>query len=66
MNTSRATVGIAIAFLAAALLVAGAAHQKSQKAAPSARDPSVPSASDTFRQAGTKTVSSGNVEDMAY
>ena len=64
MNTSRATVGIAIIFLAAALSLAGA-PQLNEKSAALAGDPSVPSASEAFR-AETKSASTGNVEDMAY
>ena len=64
MNTSRATVGIAIIFLAAALSLAGA-PQPNEKPAAFMGDPSVPSASEAFR-GETKGVSTGNVQDMAY
>lgn len=64
MNTSRATVGIAIIFLAAALSLAGA-PQPSEKTAVFVGDPSVPSATEAFR-GETKSVPTGNVEDMAY
>ena len=65
MNTSRATVGIAIIFLAAALSLAGTPHQSEHTAAFTG-DPSVPPASEAFRQAETKNISQGNVEDLAY
>jgi hypothetical protein len=63
MNTSRATVGIAIAFLAAALSLAIVPHE----AAPAAYagDPSVPPASEVFRN-DTKPAEPGNVTDLAY
>ena len=65
MNTSRATVGLAIVFLAAALTLAALPHE--QQAGPAfTGDPSVPSASEAFRNAETKTASQGNVVDMAY
>jgi hypothetical protein len=65
MNTSRAVVGIAIVFLAAALSLAAIPHQH-QPAPAFTGDPSVPPASEVFRQGETKNVSQGNVEDMAY
>jgi hypothetical protein len=65
MNTSRATVGIAIVFLAAALSLAGTPHTVEGGAAFTG-DPSVPPASEVFRVGDTKNVSQGNVEDMAY
>jgi hypothetical protein len=64
MNTSRATVGIAIVFLAAALSLAAIPH--SERVTAFTGDPSVPSASEAFRAGDTKTVSQGNVEDLAY
>lgn len=64
MNTSRATVGIAIVFLAAALSLAGTPHPVDSAGA-YAGDPSVPSASEAFRS-DTKNVSQGNVVDLAY
>ncbi len=64
MNTSRATVGIAIVFLAAALSLAGAPHPADPGAY--SGDPSVPPASEVFRNGETKNVSQGNVEDLAY
>jgi hypothetical protein len=66
MNTSRATVAIAIIFLAAALTLAGAPQQNGDNAAQSPRDPSVPSASEAFKQSESKGLSQGNVEDLAY
>ena len=66
MNTSRATVGIAIACLAAALSLTGAPHQSRERAAAFKADPSVPPASEAFRQGDMKTASEGNVQDMAY
>jgi hypothetical protein len=65
MNTSRATIGIAVVFLAAALSLAAVPHN-SEQAAPFKGDPSVPSASEVFRGGDTKNVSQGNVEDLAY
>ena len=65
MNTPRATVGIAIFFLAAALSLAGT-HQRHERLAAVNADPSVPPASEAFRQGETKNVSQGNVEDMTY
>ncbi len=64
MNKSRAIVGIAIVFLAAALSLAAVPH--SEHAGPFTGDPSVPSASEAFRAGDTKTASQGNVEDLAY
>ena len=64
MNTSRATIGIAIVFLAAALSLAGVPH--SEHGAAPAGDPSVPPASEVFRAGETKPVAQGNVEDLAY
>ena len=66
MNTSRATVGIAIIFLAAALSLAGVPHQSSERAAAFTGDPSVPPASVAFKQSDSKGVTHGNVEDLAY
>ena len=68
MNTSRATVGIAIVFLAAALSLAGAPHSVERGTGNTghAGDPSVPPASEVFRAGETKNVSQGNVEDLAY
>ena len=63
MNTSRATVGIAIVFLAAALSLAATPHSYTSSAS-YAGDPSVPPASEALRD--TKTATQGNVEDMAY
>ena len=65
MNTFRATVGIAIVFLAAALTLAGAPHTL-ERGSGYAGDPSVPPASEVFRAGDTKTVAQGNVEDLAY
>ena len=65
MNTSRATVGIAIVFLAAALSLAGAPHTV-ERGTGYTGDPSVPPASEVFRAGETKNVSQGNVEDLAY
>jgi hypothetical protein len=62
MNKPRATVGIAIVFLAAALSLAGIPHGYEPGAF--AGDPSVPSASEALRE--TKTASQGNVVDMTY
>jgi hypothetical protein len=65
MNTTRATVGIAIVFLAAALTLAGTPH--APEGAPAfTGDPSVPPASEVFSAADTKRVAQGNVEDLAY
>ena len=66
MNTSRATVGIAIIFLAAALSLVGAPHQSSERAAAFKGDPSVPPASEALRQGDMKAAPEGNVQDMAY
>ena len=63
MNTSRATVGIAIVFLAAALSLAATPHSYTAVAA-FAGDPSVPPASEALRD--TKDAPQGNVQDMAY
>ncbi len=65
MNTSRATVGIAIVFLAAALMLAGSPHPSDPPQA-FAGDPSVPSAAEAFRTADEKVAAQGNVVDMAY
>ena len=65
MNTPRASVGIAIVFLAAALSLAGTPHTVERSAAYTG-DPSVPPASEVFRDGDTKTVSQGNVVDLAY
>ena len=65
MNTSRATVGIAIVFLAAALSLAGTPHVADHGAA-YAGDPSVPPASEVFSRGETRNVAQGNVEDLAY
>jgi hypothetical protein len=65
MNSSRATVGIAIVFLAAALSLA--AIPRERPAAPAfSGDPSVPSATAAFREGDAKTAAQGNVVDMAY
>jgi len=63
MNTSRATVGIAIVFLAAALSLAATPHSYIASAS-YAGDPSVPPASEALRDA--KDAPQGNVVDMAY
>jgi hypothetical protein len=65
MNPFRATVGIAIVFLAAALTLAGAPHTV-ERGTGYTGDPSVPPASDVFRAGETKTAAQGNVEDLAY
>ena len=65
MNTPRATVGIAIIFLAAALSLAGA-PPRGERTTAYTGDPSVPPASEALRQGDTKNASQGNVEDMAY
>ncbi len=63
MNTSRATVAIAIVFLAAALSLAGTPHSYTSSAT-YAGDPSVPPAGEALREA--KDTPQGNVVDMAY
>ena len=63
MNTSRATVGIAIVFLAAALSLAATPHSFTGSAS-YAGDPSVPPAGEALRDA--KDAPQGNVVDMAY
>ena len=65
MNTSRATVGIAIVFLAAALTLAGTPQTVEGGPAFQA-DPSVPPASEVFRAADAGNASQGNVLDLAY
>ena len=65
MNTSRATVGIAIIFLAAALSLAGAPPPGEHTTAYTG-DPSVPPASEAFKQGEATGVAQGNVHDMAY
>jgi hypothetical protein len=65
MNTTRATVGIAIVSVAAALTLAGTPHAPEGGRAFTG-DPSVPPASEVFRTADTRNASQGNVEDLAY
>ena len=60
---NRATVGIAIASLAAALSLATLPHERA--AAGYTGDPSVPPASEVFRN-DTKSTEQGNVADLAY
>ena len=66
MNTSRATVGIAIFFLAAALSLAGTSPHNPERRAAFSADPSLTSATEAFRSDETKSASLGNVEDMTY
>jgi hypothetical protein len=63
MNTSRATVGITVVFLAAAISLAVIPHTEAPAAY--AGDPSVPPASEVFRN-DTKPAEPGNVADLAY
>lgn len=64
MNTSRATVGIAVVFLAAALTLG--MSPRLGEPVPYAGDPSLPAASDVFKPGETKVAAQGNVEDMTY
>jgi hypothetical protein len=66
MNTSRATVGIAVTFLAAVLSLAAAPHGHRPGAAAFTGDASVPPASEVFARGETGNAPQGNVEDMAY
>ncbi len=65
MNTPRATVGIAIVFLAAALSLAGTPHP-AERGFAYAGDPSVPGASEALARVEAKDAPQGNVVDLAY
>jgi hypothetical protein len=69
--TTRITVAISIAALAAAISLAGVVHDGQVNGpavpAPAATDPSVPPASEALRKVGDdRKVSEGNVQDMTY
>ncbi|MEP7068982.1 MAG: hypothetical protein ABI789_07075 [Usitatibacter sp.] len=64
MNKSRATAGIAVVFLAAALSLG--VSPPFGEPVPYAGDPSLPAASDVFKPGDTKVAAQGNVEDMTY